>query len=534
MSATEIRDQLTNELPELQGDEKLLSECIIICQNYNISGTYLYYKLEAKRFSSSNVARGAQMQPVTFALVQDVKKELIEELNRKRLKDQTTQQKRADLMNGMMRRAQQNVSRSTKVATGGISSRPGVAPPSVSFKGLADDKKVRRYRFMYEKVSERSEILDERIDEFGELIREHYNIDELGDPASTSEEDVVVVGRVCNDADAFPGPSKLTEGSVFIESSRMMGSGSRIPLRFSPNLKLRGTAEGAGGIGLFPGAIIAIKGKNGGGGLFVVDEILGFPPLALSPEPSRHKSFTMVVACGPYTLDTNLEYTHFSSFIERVISLRPSVLLLLGPFVDAFHPIIKAGHIDQTPGEIFRERFVESLRSFLKVSPDSLILLEPSIRDILSDHPVFPQCELDDSFMADPRVKMIPNPCRFSINDVTFATTSVDVLLHLRNQEYTQRGQEIDPVPPTSPDSSATDLLTNSCRHLLLQRSFYPLFPVPADLSSDVNLDVSHSAGLRLDQNAQEYAPDVLFLPSKFKQFTKVYRLSYASFHCKV
>lgn len=49
---------------------------------------------------------------------------------------------------------------------------------------------------------------------------------------------------------------------------------------------------------------------------------------------------------------------------------------------------------------------------------------------------------------------------------------------------------------------------------------------MPADLSTDVNLDVSHSEGLRIDQNIDERAPDVLIVPSKFKQFTKVLLLS--------
>lgn len=40
---------------------------------------------------------------------------------------------------------------------------------------------------MYEKVSERSEVLDDRIDEFAEIIREHYKIPELGDPAAATE-----------------------------------------------------------------------------------------------------------------------------------------------------------------------------------------------------------------------------------------------------------------------------------------------------------------------------------------------------------
>lgn len=53
-----------------------------------------------------------------------------------------------------------------------------------------------------------------------------------------------------------------------------MGSGARVPLRFSPTLKIRGGPQGASSVGLFPGAIVALKGRNGGGGMFVVEEIL--------------------------------------------------------------------------------------------------------------------------------------------------------------------------------------------------------------------------------------------------------------------
>lgn len=62
----------------------------------------------------------------------------------------------------------------------------------------------------------------------------------------------------------------------------MSGSGSRVPLRFSPNMILRGSTQGAPGIGLFPGAIVSLKGKNGGGGFFVVEEIWGVSPLKIT------------------------------------------------------------------------------------------------------------------------------------------------------------------------------------------------------------------------------------------------------------
>jgi len=46
--------------------------------------------------------------------------------------------------------------------------------------------------------------------------------------------------------------------------------------------------------------------------------------------------------------------------------------------------------------------------------------------------------------------------------------------------------------------------------------SFYPLFPTPKAYSADVNLDVSHSELLKLEQS-----PDVLILPSALGKFHK-------------
>ena len=51
---------------------------------------------------------------------------------------------------------------------------------------------------------------------------------------------------------------------------------------------------------------------------------------------------------------------------------------------------------------MFRNTFSEELKLFLESSPESLVVLEPSIRDVLSDHPVLPQSELDSGLLADP------------------------------------------------------------------------------------------------------------------------------------
>ncbi len=84
----------------------------------------------------------------------------------------------------------------------------------------------------------------------------------------------MVVGRITLDSESTSGPVKLNEASLVLESSRMMGSGARVPIRFDPEVRLRKGKRGVGGQGLFPGAIVALKGKNGGGGSFLASEIL--------------------------------------------------------------------------------------------------------------------------------------------------------------------------------------------------------------------------------------------------------------------
>jgi DNA polymerase alpha subunit B len=67
----------------------------------------------------------------------------------------------------------------------------------------------------------------------------------------------------------------------------MMGSGVRVPLRFTPNFKVRGGPKGQASVGLFPGAVVALKGKNGGGGRFSVSE-------AMVVRLSHHISFICI------------------------------------------------------------------------------------------------------------------------------------------------------------------------------------------------------------------------------------------------
>lgn len=126
---------------------------------------------------------------------------------------------------------------------------------------------------MFEKISQRSEALDELIDDFAEMIRDAYGITEFGDPHFVSDDAIYTVGRVMSPP---TDSAKVAANSLFLESSRLLGSGKRVALKFPTpaELKVRGGAPGVKGFGLFPGCLICVKGRNGGGGFFVVEEVL--------------------------------------------------------------------------------------------------------------------------------------------------------------------------------------------------------------------------------------------------------------------
>ena len=113
----------------------------------------------------------------------------------------------------------------------------------------------------------------------------------------------------------------------------------------------------------------------------------------------------------------------------------------------------------------------------------------------------------------------MPNPCSFSINETLFSLSTVDILFHLRREEVVQRALEADPQPLSATAATeAKDTMANLVRHVLGQRSFYPIFPPPEQNAQELNLDVTHFDKIRMEQ-----APDVLVLPSRLKHFSKVH-----------
>jgi DNA polymerase alpha subunit B len=356
--------------------------------------------------------------------------------------------------------------------------------PRIKLKANTDMSKF-SYRTMAMKLSEASEVLDDRIDEFRELIREHMNLDEsaFGNPNFQSPSEVIAVGRIASDS----SEGKLNTSSLVLEGSRRYGSGRRVPLN----------VEGLINYNFFPGQIVALRGTNASGDAFVVSEILSLPLLnqpATKPDeldaintryldtpdsdPDNLRPLTILVASGPYTTDQNLDFAPLHAFLDNAANAYADSIILIGPFLDAEHPQIRTGDFDPPPisspdqatmTDLFRHHISSALQDFSKRVPTCNVILVPSLRDAHHHHAAFPQ----DKFIkkelglgaAGKMVQCVTNPMTLSMNEMTVGMSSIDILDMLRREEL------------ASDKAKTVNIYERCARNVIEQRSFLPLFP---------------------------------------------------------
>ncbi|KAF7299214.1 DNA polymerase alpha subunit B [Mycena indigotica] len=537
MADDALAQEICSRFPEVASDASLVAECVTVCKNYALSPEDLQYKWEAHNFRPS--ATRSEISPYTLesliSLKQQIQRDRTINAIPKPAPRPTALVAALNRTGFRGRGAGSNVAKSSQVKVEpdaeGFAMIAG--PSKVAFRGppaAPAARKKRAYRYMLDKPSERGHVMDQRIEEYAERIREQYELNDIGDPSASTADEITVVGRIIHDDDAAEDTSKLGDTAIAIECACSIG-GPRAPIRFEWDLKIRGGPKGNGAATFFPGALAAFRGKNGGADHFQVSEVLYLPPPPLQTEfkPEPHDPFSVLVACGPFTPDTDLGFKSWRALLQKLQEIKPDVVVLTGPFIDAQHPHIKSGEVDSTPASLFRTRFVDPLRSYLDSAPGSIAVVVPSVRDLVSSHAVFPQAELERELVkSDPRIHTVPNPAWFTLNGLSFSVTSADILFHLKRGEFTKRGAEIDPVE-VSPDDACGDAIVGLCKHVLQQRSIYPVFPVPADLTNELVLDITHSGGLRLgpgmdgssDVPPPDCSPDVLIVASRFKQFAK-------------
>ncbi|KAF1837772.1 DNA polymerase alpha 70 kDa subunit [Decorospora gaudefroyi] len=388
------------------------------------------------------------------------------------------------------------------------------------------------YRTMAMKLSEASELLDDRIDEFRSILKEATGLDEsaFGNPSYPSPNEIIAVGRIASDT----SEGKLSTATLVLEGCRRnpWGSGRRVPLN----------VEQLPSYDFFPGQIVALRGTNASGESFVVSEILAMPLLkapATKPDeldtinaryldtpdsdPEHVRPLTIMIASGPYTTDQNLDFAPLHTFLDNAAEAYADSVILVGPFLDAEHPQIRSGDFDAPPSaspdlatmaDLFRHHISSAIQTFNKRLPTCNVLLVPSLRDAHHHHAAFPQ----DKFIkkelglgaAGKMVQCVTNPLTLSMNEITVGMSSIDILDMLRREEL------------AGGKARHTNFYERCARHMIEQRSFLPLFPptgrekqqfVPAPVEEKVLKPEAANGERKEGEEAEEEQTPSPFLP---------------------
>ncbi|KAL2760463.1 hypothetical protein ACRALDRAFT_2024434 [Sodiomyces alcalophilus JCM 7366] len=403
----------------------------------------------------------------------------------------------------------------------------------------ASDQKKLAYKPLAMKLSEASEILDDRIDEFIELTLQYHSLDlsAIGSAAHQSPNPVIAVGRIASDSPE----GKLNAASLILETSRRTGGGQRVALDMTKVHRFS----------FFPGQIVALRGINTSGHAFVVHEILELPMLpnaastreALSSHRTKLRGdpdamdsddaadpppLNVLFAAGPYTADDNLDFEPLHALCSRAADTLADAVVLVGPFIDAEHPLVATGDFDlpipeseqdtATMNTVFRHLFAPALHRLSAANPSVTILLVPSVRDVIDKHVSWPQDAPARRELGLPKTaRFVSNPMTVSLNETVLGVSSQDILWELRHEELVVAPAR-DPVT-----------LSRLCRYLLEQRHYFPLFPatdrsrLPRTGTTEAvppgaMLDVSY---LKLGEMVN-VRPDVMIIPSFLPPFAKV------------
>lgn len=412
--------------------------------------------------------------------------------------------------------------------------------PRVKLRANTDMTKF-PYRHMFMKLTDASLILDKRIDEFVKLLQKHHDIpiSAFGNPAARSTSEIVAVGRIASDLE-----SGINSASLVLETSRKTGAGLRIPLVIEHN-----------NYDLYPGKIVGLRGMNSSGESFRVSEILTIPLLALPAtkidevdlcntrlsggnsdiSDSTIAPLNVIIGSGPYTTETDLSYITLETLLTRASDTKADVLILNGPFLDVDHPLVASGDVGLpetypaqpdcvTLTDVFKALIAAPITAFAARSPNTTIIMIPSVRDVIMKHTSWPQDKFSRRELGLPKQAVcVTNPVTISINEIVVGISSQDILYEMQQQLVSQGNKGI-----------GTDLLARLTSDIIHQRHFFPVYPpldpgkLPKAAILSDELGGRNATGANLDVAFLELGewlhvrPDLLILPSVLTPFAKV------------
>jgi DNA polymerase alpha subunit B len=208
------------------------------------------------------------------------------------------------------------------------------------------------------------------------------------------------VGRICNESHS----GKINSTTILLEGSRSGSNGARISVDVS---QLENYS-------LFPGQIVGVKGMNLSGRKIMAEEIIeGIEDnngermmktkRSILKDTNKNALGTKIfTVAGPYTTE-NLEYKPLENLLEKVVTEKPDVVIMMGPFVDMRMEKIANGEmtVEFVDGDGNFEEKVVSYEAFFAAKISSVLesLFEDMKDDIKTQFVMVPST---DDAIAEP------------------------------------------------------------------------------------------------------------------------------------
>ena len=225
-------------------------------------------------------------------------------------------------------------------------------------------------------------VLDDAITKVGSRLVDDEDREVL-DLTSTHPDLGLALGRIQCD-----GEGRLNSNSVILHGGLETCGGAAVPVDLSQ----------VPSYSLFPGQIVAMEATNPNGSRLIAHKIHPGKvcgPIEEHTELVKGTTASILTACGPFSTSDSTSLEPLEDLLNVVKEEKPSVTILIGPFLDIRNPLIAESN------ETFEAQWVKVLEIIAKETLDleTEVVLVTNHRDVHS-LPIYPQVDIEENFDA--------------------------------------------------------------------------------------------------------------------------------------
>lgn len=282
--------------------------------------------------------------------------------------------------------------------------------------GMGIDEKY-LFEMLPDKATYQREVLFNLGKEFTDKVKfqDSQKVERFSAVDAPSQQVVHCIGRI-----SCEGNSKLTPNSTLL-----IGTDSDTIRRVSVNFSK------CPSFSVFPGQTVYVTGLNPNGTTIYVDHVHAERELTAPLFPALESPMDIVIAAGPFSASDNLKYAGLEKLLSFCQNNNPDLLILMGPFVDEANSqmdVLNEGY------DVFFEKMIANVMDHLKESAVQTKVMLISSQNDLNSSGSFPThpLRLPTNY---PNLKLLPDPCQFTLDGLSFAFTATDILSHLDEEE---------------------------------------------------------------------------------------------------